>query len=190
MALRIFNTLKKAKEPFIPRQPGKVGMYVCGVTVYDLSHIGHARALVVFDVIYRYLRYSGYDVTYVRNYTDVDDKIIARANEKNIPLDDSQLIAGGFSGIQILLSELVKTSESLQLIDYRDVKIMVEQGTNALFVLIIKEESSFLQYKLKLFAEEFQNHFEDLIEHWVGEIDVFTPTRALIQRIFELDINS
>lgn len=82
MALRIYNTMKAEKELFVPRVPGKAGMYVCGVTVYDFCHIGHARAGIVFDMIYRYLRFSGYDVTYVRNYTDIDDKIINRANEE------------------------------------------------------------------------------------------------------------
>jgi len=82
MALRLYNTLAGEKEPFVPRVAGKVGMYVCGVTVYDFCHIGHARAGIVFDMIYRYLRFSGYDVTYVRNYTDIDDKIINRANQE------------------------------------------------------------------------------------------------------------
>lgn len=84
MSLRLYNTLTGTKEPFTPLQPGKVGMYVCGVTVYDYCHIGHARANIVFDIVYRYLKYRGYDVTYVRNYTDVDDKIIQRANERGI----------------------------------------------------------------------------------------------------------
>ncbi len=82
MALRVYNTLTGEKELFVPLVPGKVGMYVCGVTVYDYCHIGHARAGVVFDIIYRYLKYAGYDVTYVRNYTDIDDKIINRANQE------------------------------------------------------------------------------------------------------------
>lgn len=84
MALRVYNTLSGKKEEFQPLVPGKVGMYVCGVTVYDYCHIGHARANIVFDIVYRYLQYSHYDVTYVRNYTDVDDKIIARANERGL----------------------------------------------------------------------------------------------------------
>jgi cysteinyl-tRNA synthetase len=84
MALRVYNTLSAGKEEFVPLRPGKVGMYVCGVTVYDFSHIGHARANVVFDVISRYLRHLGYDVTYVRNYTDIDDKIINRANKEGV----------------------------------------------------------------------------------------------------------
>ncbi len=80
MALRLYNTQSGEKELFVPLTPGKVGMYVCGVTVYDYCHIGHARAGIVFDMIFRYLRFSGYAVTYVRNYTDIDDKIINRAN--------------------------------------------------------------------------------------------------------------
>ena len=84
MALRLYNTLSGQKEEFQPLVPGQVGMYVCGVTVYDYCHLGHARANIVFDVVYRYLQYAGYRVTYVRNYTDVDDKIINRANERGI----------------------------------------------------------------------------------------------------------
>ncbi len=79
MSLTLYNTLTKKKEPFSPLVPGKVGMYVCGVTVYDYCHIGHARSLVVFDVLYRYLLHLGYDVTFVRNFTDIDDKIINKA---------------------------------------------------------------------------------------------------------------
>ncbi|MBI5966848.1 MAG: cysteine--tRNA ligase [Deltaproteobacteria bacterium] len=84
MALKIYNTLTKKKEEFSPLRKGKVSMYVCGVTVYDRCHIGHARAAVVFDVIFRFLRHLGYEVTYVRNYTDVDDKIIKRANQEGV----------------------------------------------------------------------------------------------------------
>ncbi|TYH49622.1 hypothetical protein ES332_D10G149400v1 [Gossypium tomentosum] len=79
--LWLHNTMSKKKELFMPKVEGKVGMYVCGVTAYDLSHIGHARVYVTFDVLYRYLKHLGYEVCYVRNFTDVDDKIIARAKE-------------------------------------------------------------------------------------------------------------
>ncbi|TAK73031.1 MAG: cysteine--tRNA ligase, partial [Gammaproteobacteria bacterium] len=79
--LKIFNTLTRQKEVFKPIHPGKVGIYVCGITVYDYCHIGHARTNVSADVIVRYLRWSGFDVNYVRNITDIDDKIIKRANE-------------------------------------------------------------------------------------------------------------
>jgi cysteinyl-tRNA synthetase len=79
--LKIYNSLTNKKQTFEPIEPGKVRMYVCGMTVYDYCHIGHARVLVVFDVVYRFLKHLGYDVTYIRNITDIDDKIIQRANE-------------------------------------------------------------------------------------------------------------
>lgn len=79
--LHIYNTLTRKKELFTPIEQGKVKMYVCGMTVYDLCHLGHARVLVVFDTVTRYMRHIGYDVNYIRNITDIDDKIIARANE-------------------------------------------------------------------------------------------------------------
>ena len=88
MTLRVYNTLSGKKEEFKPLSPPKVGLYACGVTVYDYCHIGHARAAVAFDVIARYLRFAGYDVTYVRNYTDIDDKIIARSNEQGVDWKD------------------------------------------------------------------------------------------------------
>lgn len=81
MSLKIYNSLSHRKEEFIPQTSGKVQMYVCGITSYDECHLGHAMAAVTFDVIYRYLGYSGYKVTFVRNFTDVDDKIIKKANE-------------------------------------------------------------------------------------------------------------
>jgi cysteinyl-tRNA synthetase len=82
--MQLFNTMARAKEPFVPLTPGKVAMYVCGITAYDLCHIGHARSSVVFDVLVRYLRHLGYAVTFVRNFTDVDDKIIKKANSEGV----------------------------------------------------------------------------------------------------------
>jgi len=87
MTLNIYNTLTRQKEEFKPLQAGKVGMYVCGMTVYDFCHMGHARVMVSFDVIVRYLRHCGYDVNYIRNITDIDDKIINRAVENNEPFN-------------------------------------------------------------------------------------------------------
>jgi cysteinyl-tRNA synthetase len=93
MTLRIYNTMSGNKEEFQPIEPGKVRLYVCGITAYDYCHIGHARANVIFDVIFRYLKRLGNEVTYVRNFTDVDDKIINRANELKI---DSRELAERF----------------------------------------------------------------------------------------------
>ena len=89
MAMRIYNTLTKSKKTFEPVVPGQVRIYVCGPTVYDSCHVGHARSVVVFDVVVRYLRTKGYQVTYIRNFTDVDDKIINRAN--TVGMDARQL---------------------------------------------------------------------------------------------------
>ena len=82
--MRIFNTETKRKEEFVPLEPGKVRMYVCGPTVYNFIHIGNARPMIVFDTVRRYMEYRGYEVNYVSNFTDVDDKIIAKANEEGV----------------------------------------------------------------------------------------------------------
>jgi cysteinyl-tRNA synthetase len=79
--LKIYNSLAREKQDFVPITPGEARMYVCGMTVYDYCHLGHARVLVVFDIVQRWLRASGLQVTYVRNITDIDDKIIKRAFE-------------------------------------------------------------------------------------------------------------
>lgn len=85
--MKIFNTLTGSKEDFAPLAPGRIGMYACGVTVYDYCHIGHARSAIVFDVMSRYFRYKGFDLKFVRNFTDIDDKIIRRANEQGTSWD-------------------------------------------------------------------------------------------------------
>jgi len=88
MTLHVYNTLTRRKEPFEPLVPGKVGMYVCGPTVYDYIHIGNARPLIFFDVVYRYLLHLGYDVRYVQNFTDVDDKLIRRSEETGLSVPE------------------------------------------------------------------------------------------------------
>jgi cysteinyl-tRNA synthetase len=93
MPIKIYNTLTRTKEPLRPIEEGHVKLYVCGITSYDYCHIGHARSFLVFDMIVRYLRYRGYRVTFVRNFTDIDDKIINRAKERNI---DAQELANRF----------------------------------------------------------------------------------------------
>jgi cysteinyl-tRNA synthetase len=86
--MRIYNTLAGKKEDFVPVEPGKVKMYACGITAYDHCHIGHARSSVVFDIMRRYMKYKGFDFRYVRNFTDIDDKIINRAKQEGIPWDE------------------------------------------------------------------------------------------------------
>ncbi|RUR09324.1 cysteine--tRNA ligase [Legionella sp. km772] len=102
--LFLYNSLTRTKEEFKPLVPGKIGMYVCGVTVYDRCHLGHARSMVCFDIIVRYLRSQNYEVTYVRNITDIDDKIITRANERGVAINEltSQFIKAMHDDTQAL----------------------------------------------------------------------------------------
>lgn len=82
--MKVYNTMSKTKEEFVPLEEGKVKMYVCGPTVYNFIHIGNARPMIVFDTVRRYFEYKGYDVNFVSNFTDVDDKIIKKANEEEL----------------------------------------------------------------------------------------------------------
>ena len=86
--MQLYNTLGRRKEKFATLHPGKVGLYACGVTVYDDCHLGHARSSVFFEVLVRYLRRRGYEVTWVRNYTDIDDKILKRAKDEGVAWDE------------------------------------------------------------------------------------------------------
>ena len=86
--MKLYNTMSMQKEEFEPIEPGKVRMYACGPTVYNYIHVGNARPIIMFDVLRRYFEYRGYDVTFVQNFTDVDDKIIKRANEEGITSDE------------------------------------------------------------------------------------------------------
>ena len=86
MAIKVYNTMTRKKEEFVPMNPGKASIYVCGVTPYNHPHIGNARPFIVFDTLRRYLEYRGYKVTFVQNFTDIDDKMIRRANEEGTTL--------------------------------------------------------------------------------------------------------
>ncbi|MEL7035150.1 MAG: class I tRNA ligase family protein, partial [Cyanobacteria bacterium J06592_8] len=87
MVLKIYNTQTRTKETFTPVEPQKVKMYCCGVTVYDYCHLGHARSYIVWDIVRRYLEWSGYSVQYVQNFTDIDDKILNRAQQENSSME-------------------------------------------------------------------------------------------------------
>ena len=86
--MKLYNTMSKTKEEFVPLEEGKVKMYVCGPTVYNFIHIGNARPMIVFDTVRRYFEYKGYDVNFVSNFTDVDDKIIKKANEEGVTAEE------------------------------------------------------------------------------------------------------
>lgn len=120
--VQIYDTLTQEKHALEPLVPGQIKMYVCGVTVYDLTHIGHARVFIVFDVVQRFLRYAGYDVTYVRNHTDVDDKIIERANE--VGQDPLELA-------QHFIGELDRDMRALA-VEHADVEPKVSENIDAI----------------------------------------------------------
>ncbi len=88
MTIKFYNSLTNQKEEFTPIRPGEVGMYVCGMTVYDNCHLGHARAMMAFDILVRYFQYQDYKVNFVRNITDIDDKIIERAADNKEPIEN------------------------------------------------------------------------------------------------------
>jgi cysteinyl-tRNA synthetase len=133
MSIRVYNTLTKTKEPFEPLVPGKVGIYLCGPTVYDRAHIGHMVGPVIFDAIKRYLVYCGYDVTWVVNITDVDDKLIVKANERNIPMSQvaEENTADYLANLANLgvdqIDEMPKATENIdEIIDF--VQALVKRG--------------------------------------------------------------
>lgn len=104
MRINIYNTLTRKKEEFVPLEPGKVKMYVCGPTVYNYIHIGNARPAIVYDTVRKYLEYSGYDVNFVSNFTDVDDKLIKAANElgEDVPTIADRFIQAYFEDVSAL----------------------------------------------------------------------------------------
>lgn len=131
--LQIYNTLTQEKQEFKPLNPGKVGMYVCGITVYDLCHMGHARTYLSFDLMVRYLRHKGYDVKYVRNITDVDDKIIKRAIENNETTDELTertiaMMHEDFSAINLLEADVEPrvTTHMAEIIDV--IQRLIDKG--------------------------------------------------------------
>ncbi len=136
MSLRVHNTLSGRVEEFEPLVPGRVGMYVCGVTVYDRSHIGHARALVIFDVIYRYLRFAGYEVKFVRNLTDVDDKIIKRGQES------------GCSAEEVAAANIAAFNEDMRVLgcEHPDIEPRASEHIREMIDLIRRLESRGLAY--------------------------------------------
>src|SRR2546428_1787137 len=131
--LKVFNAMAGRKDPFEPLVPGQVRMYVCGVTVYDDVHLGHARSAVVFDVIRRYLEYRGFNVTFVKNFTDVDDKIINRARELSLPWQavtaryiDAYYRDMGCLGVRPATVEPKATEHMAEII--RLIHVLLEQG--------------------------------------------------------------
>jgi len=163
-SMRIYNTLTGRKEPFEPLDPGKVRMYVCGVTVYDHCHIGHARSAIVFDVIRKYFRYAGFDVKYVRNFTDIDDKIINRAREEGIPWNE---VAGkyteefrkdmGLLGVEPADVEPLATEHMDEIINM--IKALEEKG----YAYAVNGDVYFLTRKFETYGKLSKRDLDDLM---------------------------
>ncbi len=139
MSLKIFNTLSGEKEEFVPLTAGEVRMYVCGVTVYDSSHLGHARSLLTFDTIYRYLKFLGYHVHFVRNFTDVDDKIINKAHDEGA---SCETITARY------IAEFHQDAEALGLLA-PSVEPRATQHIDEIIALIIRLEQQGLAYRVQ-----------------------------------------
>ena len=172
MSLRFHNTLTGKDEAFIPLTPGKVGMYVCGVTVYDRSHIGHARALVTFDVIYRYLRFLGYDVTFVRNFTDVDDKIINRANERGISAQElSQRYIREFGEDMRALGCLPPTREPLATEHIPDMISLIQELENKGMAYAVEGDVYYAVDRFRDYGKLSHRQLEDMMAGARVEVD-------------------
>lgn len=146
-----FNTLSNTKEEFKPINENRVNMYVCGVTVYDFCHIGHARSSGVFDIIRRYLMYKGYDVTFVKNYTDIDDKIIKRSNEANIKWTEltEKFIAEHDADMDAL--NILRPTHTPKATDY--IKQMIEMCENLISKGFAYESNGDIYYRVQKFEE-------------------------------------
>jgi cysteinyl-tRNA synthetase len=172
MALEMYNTLSKEKEEFRPIQEKRVRMYVCGVTVYDDIHMGHARSIIVFDMIARYLRYRGYSVTHLTNFTDVDDKIITRAQEMGIPaLDLSKMyIDHYFEDVEFLgvrkADIYPKASESID-----DIIKLVQQMVDKEYAYVIEDGVYFDTSKVEDYGKLSGNRIEDMLSGARIEVD-------------------
>jgi len=162
--LQIYNTLSRQKEVFTPITPGKVGLYVCGITIYDYCHVGHARTYVAFDVINRYLRFCGYDVTYVRNITDVDDKIIKRAAENGESCDAltarfTQAMHADFNALGLLPADIEPTVTG----HMQEIILMVQQLLDKGYAYIAKDgDVLFDVSKYQAYGELSQQNLEML----------------------------
>jgi cysteinyl-tRNA synthetase len=178
MALRIFNTLTKEEEEFVPINDKKVRMYVCGVTVYDDIHMGHARSIIVFDMVARYLRYKGYDVYHVTNFTDVDDKIINKANETGTdPLALSRMYIDHYfedlDKLGVKKADMYpKASESIE-----DIIEMVKKIIEAGYGYVLEDGSVYFAVgKVKDYGKLSGNKLEEMLSG--ARIDVDDTKRS------------
>jgi cysteinyl-tRNA synthetase len=170
--MQIYNTLTRQKQDFVPVNPGKVGIYACGPTVYNLIHIGNARALCVFDVMRRYMKYRGYQVKFVQNFTDVDDRIIRLGNERNMTAAEySELMIKEYfkdaRGLNVADADVhPKVTENIDII-IDIVKTLIEKG----FAYESRGDVYFSSEKFPGYGKLSRNSLEDLMEGACGRLD-------------------
>ncbi len=162
--MQVFNSLTNKKEELKPINPGKIGIYTCGVTVYDLCHIGHARSIIAFDVIFRYLEYKGYNVVFVRNFTDIDDKIINKANQLGVPFNEvsekyikEYYIDIGKLNIKKSTYEPKATEHINDMIEF--VKVLIDKG----YAYEVDGDVYFEVQKFKDYGKLSKKNIEDLM---------------------------
>ncbi|EOB4245117.1 cysteine--tRNA ligase [Vibrio metschnikovii] len=176
--LKIYNSLTRQKEEFKPITAGKVGMYVCGVTIYDLCHIGHGRTFVSFDVVSRYLRYLGYDLTFVRNITDIDDKIIKRASENQESCDSLterliQEMYTDFDALNILRPDVEPRATAY----IEEIIALVEQLIDRGFAYVA--DNGDVMFEVSKFKEYGRLSKQDLTQLQAGaRVDIETAKRS------------
>lgn len=176
--LKIYNSLTRQKEEFKPITAGKVGMYVCGVTIYDLCHIGHGRTFVSFDVVSRYLRYLGYDLTFVRNITDIDDKIIKRAAENEESCDSLterliQEMYTDFDALNILRPDIEPRATAY----IEEIIALVEQLIDRGFAYVA--DNGDVMFEVSKFKEYGRLSKQDLTQLQAGaRVDIETAKRS------------
>ncbi|MCE9625030.1 MAG: class I tRNA ligase family protein, partial [Deltaproteobacteria bacterium] len=163
MPLRIYNTKNRNKETFEPLDPPRVKMYVCGITAYDYCHLGHARASVVFDIIYRYLMHKGYEVRYVRNFTDIDDKIIKRARERGQEWKQvAEFFIQAFLEDMLALGNLTPTDEPRATDFIAEMQGMIGTLVEKGIAYPAKGDVFFAVRKFPTYGELAQKNLEDL----------------------------
>lgn len=173
MTITVYNSLSRKKEPLIPLHPGKIGIYVCGMTVYDRCHLGHARSMVCFDVIVRFLRYSGYAVTYVRNITDIDDKIIIRSVERGISFEElTQEQIGFMHADEKILGTLPPDFEPCASHHIADITTLIQKLFDAGYAYVTHSgDVCFQVEKFKDYGKLSQQNLDKLIAGSRIEID-------------------
>ena len=170
--MKVYNTLTRSKEELVPLTPGTIKMYSCGVTVYDLSHVGHARMMIVFDVIARYLRFAGYRVTFVRNFTDIDDKIIRRANQEGVSASEvSERYISGFREDIAALGVLAPDIEPKATAHVPEMVALIERLIAGGFAYVVDGDAYFEIRRFPPYGKLSGKNLDDLLAGARVEVD-------------------